>query len=376
MEFITSLNFPTFNFIFSDKNDREYRIFFAKASFDILDDGSCVIAEDQEPMHLSDQYLGEVGQSSLYYPSDLVPYKPKLDIILVGDSISPTGEPEKSWDASIKVKDVEMNFKVYGPRYWKPKIKDKTKLQLLWDDREKQIFEGWELTEPEPCLSVPLTYENSFGGELEIQREENEDIYILNEYNPVGCGILHQELEFINKLYKAPQVEYVGNPITEPYESYPSGCPMAIPPHWLPRRPLAGTYDEAWQQNIAPSWPQNYDYLFHNSGAIQIEHLTEETDLHIDLIGYGMKKVSLTIPKVECIFSYGKEFILTAPIMDTVHIDINKRKLQLVWRITFDKDDFSHLYFVEKDSLTLDGKRTQRLEAKELGGVSWQRNTH
>ncbi len=154
----------SFRFYCSDKENRDYTSFCLKTTYDIVDD-KLVESKNQEDISFSDIYTGEVGKSSLEYPSDLVPFRPTTDIIVNMLARSPKGEPTESWVVGVRVCNYfAYKLKVYGERYWEPILEKKSRLELLWDDREKYHFRGWKLTDPKPVTEVKVNYENAFGG--------------------------------------------------------------------------------------------------------------------------------------------------------------------------------------------------------------------
>ena len=104
------------------------------------------LAQEQTPLAFKDEYFGETARSSVRTESDLAPAKPAADILVVGSARAPGGVARASWWVSVKVGEVEKHLRVTGPRAW------------------VRGPRGFALTEPEPCVEVPLRYELAFGG--------------------------------------------------------------------------------------------------------------------------------------------------------------------------------------------------------------------
>ena len=95
---------------------------------------------------------------------------------------------------------------------------------------------------------MPLTYERAYGG-----REPDPP------RDPTGRG--SSPAIRLGRGFRpgpaAPNVEYPGVSLT----SRPAGF-GPIPPHWQPRVRYAGTYDETWQRDRCPLYPDDLDDRF------------------------------------------------------------------------------------------------------------------
>lgn len=117
----------------------------------------------------------------------------------------------------------------------------------------------------------------------------------------------------------------------------PAGMgPLA--PHEPPRAELAGTFDEAWQQQRAPLLPEDFDPTFHLCAPEEqrpAEHLTGgETVRLTGLTPEGL--LELTLPRVVLTFrsvfgpdGQGENHLAR---LYTVWVDPAARQVQLVWQ--------------------------------------------
>jgi len=126
VQLINLTKMPHFRFSGADPAGKEFGVLIIKTSYDVSDQGVVEIAPEQESFVFTDVCYGEVNQTSLKYPSDMVPYKPQTDIVINAVGYSPGGKPEASWISSISVSDGEglcaqKSVRVSGPRFWKPK---------------------------------------------------------------------------------------------------------------------------------------------------------------------------------------------------------------------------------------------------------------
>ncbi len=112
-----------------------------------------------------------------------------------------------------------------------------------------------------PTGRVSLRYELAFGG----AQTDPEGQVLAFEANPLGRGWIDRNLTDQSKSVPAPQIEYADAPIREPFEMYAPAGLGPIPPAWLPRRPLGGTFDSDWAAQRWPHWPPDYSFAYHLS---------------------------------------------------------------------------------------------------------------
>ncbi|MDG3714534.1 DUF2169 domain-containing protein [Pseudomonas aeruginosa] len=225
--------------------------------------GQCrAIVMDEEPLPLcmADTYYGEPGASSVLEESDLAPFKPYCDVIVVGHAHAPAGRPVRTWEAGLRITSTRPQQIFPDPpppqrppgvrlttdelREHQAKVQEarrrtseqRTPLLLLdktlrfTGPREfRDGLLGWHLTEPEPATRVALRWEQAFGGASRIANPRHQDDleapeFLLNEVcfsNPLGCGWLehrHEKLHYQQTgdmlvRLPAPQIEHLGEPI-------------------------------------------------------------------------------------------------------------------------------------------------------------------
>ncbi len=113
-----------------------------KATFR-LEPGVLSLAEEQEPLCGQDRYVdGDPGRS-LFAPSDMVPFKPRADVVLVGSAHTKSAQPVRSLVARLSVGKVDKSIEVVCPRV---------------RTRDGEIREGKRWTK------MPVSYERAAGG--------------------------------------------------------------------------------------------------------------------------------------------------------------------------------------------------------------------
>ncbi len=318
---------PYANMRFSngDANGNEFGIFLVKIAWDILPDGSCVPSAEQEPLALSDEYHGEAGTSALRYPSDMVPFKPRTDFILDATSFAPTGAAQDGWAAGFEMALpgsaaplISKWLTVSGPRQWL---------------RRK---DGWEMTPPIAIPHLDLRYEQAFGGM--ITRPGRDDageaapVIEACEYNPLGCGFADPALVKDGEAIPAPAILGQGEPVPVPGATpMPAGF-GPLPPAWLPRRPLGGTYDDAWRAGRWPGWAADYDFAFHNAAPADMQAvIPPDTAIFMRLVNLhpAIPDWRITLPATPAsamILQDGLVFCCALP-PDTVFLDIGRENI-------------------------------------------------
>src|SRR5277367_4568037 len=87
----------------------------AKATYH-LSPVTCSLAEEQEDPNEYESHWNYDSERSLHSPSDLVPYKPRPEVTLVGQTFAPRGEPVARLTARVVVGSVDKSVVVHAPR--------------------------------------------------------------------------------------------------------------------------------------------------------------------------------------------------------------------------------------------------------------------
>ena len=178
-----------------------------------------------------------------------------------------------------------------------------------------------------------------------------------NEHNPLGTGWIDPEATDHTQPVRAPSLEDPSEPVTDPYASLTPQNLGPIPPAWLPRRPLGGTYDEGWLLAVWPNWPADYDFAYHLSSPEGLrwpeffEGRERVTLLNL-LPGGGAARLTLPGEHIEARFvgpGRSRASRMSRWMnLDTVFLDIaasapEERRVNLVWRLPFKPDAFERV---------------------------------
>lgn len=201
----------------------------------VLVDGSVAVpAEIQDPIFEDRPWDGESG-ASLFGPEDLVPLKPKVDILLSGHAYAPPGGPVRHFPVRVRVGDFEKQLEISGERWW------------------VQGHAGISVSEPAPISRVAIRYEHA----------------ARSESNPVGILIEPMKLGGIAAAF-----------IESAHGAAPGFGPYS--PDWSSRRSLLSEPAFAWSkallssaEGVAAPAPADLDFRFFNAAPAdqQIELL-------------------------------------------------------------------------------------------------------
>lgn len=282
-----------------------------KATFD-LSSGTPELSAKQAQFLAADVYWGDPLNTSVRAAGDVTLLKPATDIMVLGRAVAP--RPVHAMDVVIRVGAIAKTLRVFGNRRWVKRGKN------------------WTISEPQAFERLPLKWEHAFGGTgklVEGKEPEHEP------RNPVGAGfVASYDDDFEGRAL--PNIEDPAQLVAVPQDRpAPAGC-APVSPVWLPRRSYAGTYDEAWQKSRAPFLPKDFDPRFFNaaaSGLIADGFLAggEVVELQGCTAG-GALRFALPAPRVSMQWSFDGGTIDAEPRLDTVLIEPDQARLQMVWR--------------------------------------------
>jgi len=317
--------FVTTSSVIPDKDGVEQLILVYKATYDISDSGVLTPAEEQDPIVLCDELRGEPVVSSLLRDGELMPPKPGgTDVFLIGHAVA-TQRGTTQMVVSLSLGPIQKRAMVFGPRRW-----------------QSGVLGGAHHTDPEPFDRVELCYENAFGGE--DRSLEDEALWEDERRNPVGIGFRAKKSKAEWKDTPLPQIEDPNGLITDPDDR---PMPVAFGPigrHWEPRIHYAGTYDQAWVEEVAPLLPDDFDERFHHAappdqilgGYVQGREVVEIRGCTAG------GTLTLTLPTLHPKAYVG---VFLDPIRehtlrcDSVTIDTDRMKVSLVYKVAMSMAD-------------------------------------
>jgi hypothetical protein len=221
-----------------DRDGTEIWLVAAKATFDILADGSTAVCKDQPPVLRLPEHFGEPGKSSIKYDAELVLTKTTTDIVVVGHAWAPAGKAATELDVGFRVGPVQKLVKVFGDRRWG----------------------ALGPSSPRPFTSLPLVYERAYGGVDERSKTPEKD---WDWRNPVGTGFAVESSHASDMAL--PNIES-RNHLIASWKDRPNPAGLGvIASHWQPRVGFAGTYDEHWMKTRQPLIAEDMDERYYQS---------------------------------------------------------------------------------------------------------------
>src|SRR5579871_5656418 len=115
MELVSLCPLPSAPFFWRPSPTRWALTVVAKATY-LLDPGTASLAATPEPIHEEEQHWDDDPSRSLVAPSDLVPYKPHAEVLLVGSAYAKNGDPIRALVVRLQVGTVDKSIEVLPTR--------------------------------------------------------------------------------------------------------------------------------------------------------------------------------------------------------------------------------------------------------------------
>lgn len=281
-----------------------------RATFDIDTRGVLALADEQTPPVLGPEYFDEPGTSSLEQDSDLLEFKPGTDVLVHGSAVSPNGRPAPEVMVSLKLGALQKDLVVFGRRVYYEAA-------------------GLRTTAPQPFVEQPIRYEYAFGGS-DVSAPDPAQ-WILDERNPVGRGYTKNNRPNLQST-PAHQIEYASG---SPDGAGPAGF-GPIDRGWLPRRPLAGTYDANWVETQKPLLAKDYDLRFGHAAPVDQQLSTplaggERLALR-NMTPEGMLVVEVPRIQLRLESRFGSKDEEHGAHLSTLAVDTNARTLSVTYQ--------------------------------------------
>lgn len=311
--------------------DEEFRPLLTvvvKATLDILPGGGLARSAEMVPLDLRGRFerSDAEGESSYRFEPEAAPFKPATDVVLVGHAHAPCART-RTMDIRFRVGPVAKSARVHGDRTW------------------YRSLGGTRMTMPALFDRMPITYELAFGGWDRRHADARE--HRCEPRNPVGRGFHTRSSARVDGA-PLPNIEDPGHPIGSILDAPPPAGFGFISPNWQPRARLAGTYDVVWSSSRCPLLPLDFDRRHFNAASpglvapsylrgdeeVQAVGLSPEPTLDFRLPG-------VPAPTVRVVLRHGPD-LTPSMALDTVIVDLDARRLVLLWRASVSLHDGPH----------------------------------
>jgi hypothetical protein len=235
-----------------DVTGREHLVVVTKATWRIPEPGQRPKPIKPEPLVVADAFYGDAGESALRYGSDFARFKPLCDVLFDACAHSPTGKPVRKMDVQVQVGAMQKQVRVHGPRQW------------------QRLLGVTVMDDAQPFTQMPLHHGLAYGGTRWYEKGllHKQRLCESHLQNPTGLGFAGRHTTGQMHNQPAPSLEHPKKPVRKPNGGYAPVALSAIARHWSPRRELAGTYDEAWQRDVFPFLPKDFDERFNQVAPV------------------------------------------------------------------------------------------------------------
>jgi hypothetical protein len=262
-------------------------------------------------IRMKDDYYGDPAASSIRRPSDIAPFKPNAEFLLI-DPVAFQYAPTVKWYPRIRVGDLDVKWQVSGPSRW------------------RRTILGWAFEQPQPVCEVPIKFEHCYGG---------VDCDKVFDANPVGVGFVSRKTS--SNVVECPQVWFFDDNPLSPWHDYLPAGGTAIAPAWQPRRQFGGTYNTAWRDNRWPYLPKDFLFDFYNAAPKnQQQSQYFKGNEIVEISGFkGADYIRIQLPgnirpglKIQ---GSSKETYIAMLNLDTILINFDDQCVEVVFRACF-----------------------------------------
>lgn len=298
-------------------------VVIVKGTFSVGADGAVAPADEPIPVAHGDE-PGDSGKGlTAKWESDVVPFKPRGDIVLAGKAHAPGGRPAPWVDVTLRVGSLIRSLRIFGERKW---VCDGKKLTST-------------MTSPIPFLTIDLVPERAFGG-MDMRTGGT------CAENPGGRGYFDQEVVEDPEKTFLPNIEDPKGLIRH-WKDHPRPAGFGVVGKGCqPRIGYLGTYDEKWEKERSPKPPADFRPDFHNAAQpdlqvpgylkgdeeVELVNLSPEERLRFRLPGV---RPVVTVTRADVEFLGWEAPQSTKPMemrLDTLCLIPEEKRFCLVWR--------------------------------------------
>jgi hypothetical protein len=324
-------------------------------------------------LNVEDRYFDDAHGASVRQESDFAPYKPACDVIVNATACVPRGQAGPTFKVRLRVHSgqdaplIDKTLTVHGERSYQ-------KRHALWRTLQsagKLATVGllkpnpWRLGSAQGVTNVPLRYEFASGGECRLLTGDAAG-HDASEQNPCGRGFARHwylDAQGIDAV-AAPRIHPDETPLTaDHFWRAVNGAPLPAPVGmgavgrgWLPRRKLAGTFDETarYGNDDVPRLPMDFDFAWYNCaprdqqcpylGGVETFLLLnlcsrDHPSSAIDAQGNTVLQFALPRQRLFLLAGDGNDGLMAkCLVIDTVTIEPDENRVDLVWRALLPTD--------------------------------------
>lgn len=394
--------FPALHFKTVDQFDTVFNVFVLRQTYRMEAAGQghmpvLKLAQRQLPLATEDRCHDGREQAGVAYESDLAPYKPRCDVVVNAVACAPRQEAVAQFDIALSVEAessaitaqaetlIDKRLEVIGERrFVRAGALGKTlRTTVTLGSAGLLKPAGWKLTQPEPFATMPVRYDQALGGECRIAADNPAAARIPKSVHPpsdAGSPFAAHDAAESNPLGRgftrdwnlnaaqadsvaAPRIVYKGQDFNvAAFVACMRGgsCPAPaglgfVGRGWLPRRRLTGkiVVKKSWSKDEVPRLPEDFDFGYWNGAPRdqQCRHLLggevvtltnlcgpDHPCAHSDNAGNTVLRFRLPVQTVFMLVASDAELGVMRLAIDTVVVDPDAGRVDLVWRGVFETD--------------------------------------
>lgn len=328
-------------------------------------------------LNVEDRLFDDAHGASVRQESDFAPYKPACDVIVNAIACAPRGPAGASFQVNLRVHSahhapvIDKTLTIHGERNFQKKNALWRTLQSAGTMATVGLLKPnpWRLGSAQAATNVPLRYEFASGGACRIEAGDGA-AHEASEENPCGRGFARRWYLDAKRIdaVAAPRIHADGTPLTaDHFWRAVNGAPLPAPVGmgavgrgWLPRRKLAGTFDEkaTYGEDDVPRLPADFDFAYYNCAPRdqQCPYLGGEEMFSlmnlcsrdhpsgvIDAEGNTVLRFALPRQRLFLLAVDGDSKLMTTCLLiDTVTIEPDENRVDLVWRALLPTDADLH----------------------------------
>ena len=332
--------------IVTGKNDHEEPVFsvIVKRSYRIMEGGVLERLESDYPLKKIDVYYekGDPEWSVVQFENELAPYKPLVDVVVIGRAHAPDGEPVESMQVKVQVGGKIKELIIIGNR------------QCRFRKDGDPIF-----SDPEPFTEMDIRYDFAYGGQDE---ESLPDFPLHYPRNFMGKGVVLRNVKEKVDGLPLPNIEDPADLLTperviigEPENWHLLPIPQGFgwrQHTWYPRSALLGSYPPFLEVGTATAEekmgyvPKNHialakqfrlptqEALFNNGASLGLsfEALNEREEITLHgLTPDGLRTFRLPGDMPEVMLDIGRGEQCLESRLYTVSIRPDDDEVDLIW---------------------------------------------
>ncbi|NVB40826.1 DUF2169 domain-containing protein [Pseudenhygromyxa sp. WMMC2535] len=288
----------------ADADAVDHCLVVVKGTFSTSPEGALRLTREQRPLITCDEHYGDPASSAIRYESDFALFKPRVDVLVVGEAVAPGGLAQPRLRVGLELPGTTKTLEVVGER--------------SWVRAAGALFPS----NPVPFTRMPLRFDRAVGGPDERR-------------NLVGVGYHPERPAAELEGLPVPNLERPGHPLCSPRSSdEPVGFGV-VGRSWAQRLRYAGTYDQRWRDERAPYLPADFDPRYNQSAPEDQQLATLRGGEELRCIHMAAEPVvRYRVPelRVPVCFRFVDADTHREARLDTLILEPHLGQAQLLWR--------------------------------------------